>query len=79
MVGLDKHLVDTDSSQAYGLASGFQDSMHVHLRTGVGNHSKTASVFFYFSCFTSVKRHITTKVYTKINLQLDKSTNEVDK
>ena len=36
MVGLDKHPVDTNSSQAFGLASRFQESMNVHRGTGVG-------------------------------------------
>ena len=35
MVGLDKQLVDTDASQASGLASRFKESMSVHRGTGV--------------------------------------------
>ena len=37
MVGLDKQPVDTDSSQASGLASRFQESMNVHRGTGGSN------------------------------------------
>ena len=78
MIGLDKQTVDTDPSQASGLASRFQESMNGHRVTGFS----TASIFFflYFSCFTLVNNIILQKkAYTKIHLQLDKSSNEVEK
>ena len=53
MVGLDKYPVDTDSSQASGLASHFQEPMNVNRGTGV-----TALVFLYFTCFTLVNNII---------------------
>ena len=54
MVGLDKQTVDTNSSQASGLASRFQESMNVNCGTGV---STTVLVtlhqsVLYFTCFT---------------------------
>ena len=67
MVGLDKQPVDTDSSTASGLASHFQKSMNVHRGTGVSTAVTLHQSFLYFTCFT------------KIHLQLDKSSNKVEK
>ena len=83
MVGLDKQTVDTDSSQASGLASRFQESMNVHRGTGVSTavslHHCHQS-FLYFTCFTLVINIILqNQVYTEIHLQLDKSSIEVEK
>ena len=58
MVGLDKHLVDIESSQASGFISRFQESMNVNCGTGVSTAVNTD---------------------TKIHLQLDKSSNEVER
>ena len=76
MVNLDKQPVDTDSSQASGLASRFQESINVHRGTGVSTAVTLhqSCFFLYFTCFTLVKNIILqNKVYTEIHLQLDKS------
>ena len=79
MVGLDKQPVDTDSSQASGLASRFQESMNGHRGTGVGTAVTLYQSFLYFTCFTSINNIILqNKMYTKIHLQLDKSSNKVE-
>ena len=53
MVGLDKQPIDTDSSQASGLASCFQESINVHRGTGVST-AVTLHQSFFFTCFTLV-------------------------
>ena len=45
MIGLDEQTVDTDTSQASGLASRFQESMNVHRETGVSTPVTLSSVF----------------------------------
>ena len=47
MLGLDKQSVDTDSSQAHGLNSHFQESMNVHRRTGVSTAVTLHQPFLY--------------------------------
>ena len=51
MVGLDKQPIDTDSSQASGLASGFQESMNIHRGTGVSTAVTLHQSFFLFYMF----------------------------
>ena len=46
MVGLDKQPIDTDSSQASGLASCFQESINVHRGTGVSTAVTLHQSFF---------------------------------
>ena len=58
MVGVDKQPVDTDSSQASGHASRFQDSMNVHRGTGVSTAVTLRQSFLYFTCFTLVNNII---------------------
>ena len=59
MVGLGKQPVDTDSSQASGLASRFQESLNVHRGTGVSTIvTLHQSLFLYFTCFTLVNNII---------------------
>ena len=48
MVGLDKQPVDTDSSQASGLAYRFQESMNVHHGTDVSTAVTLHQSFFVF-------------------------------
>ena len=81
MVGLENYPVDTDSSNASGLTSRFQESMNVHPGTGISTAvTLHQSFFLYFTCLTLVNNIILqNKVYTNINLQLDKSSNEVEK
>ena len=79
IIGLDNQPVDTDSSKASGLASGFQESMNVNRGTVV-NTSVTLHVHQSFLYFTLVNNIILqNKGYTKIHLQLDKSSNQVEK
>ena len=77
MVDLDKQPVDTDSCQTSGLTPLFKESMNVHRVTGV----RTAVILHQsFLVFTLVNNIVLqNKVYTEINLQLDKSSNEADK
>ena len=78
LVGLAKQPVDTDSSQACGLASRFQESMNVQRGTGVSTAVTLHQSFFLY--FTLVNNIILqNKVHTKIHLQLNKSFNEVEK
>ena len=51
IIGLDKQPEDTDSSQASGLASGFQESMNVHHGTGVSTAVTLHQSFFVFYMF----------------------------
>ena len=51
MVGLDKQPVDTDSSQASGLTSHFQESMNVHCGTDVSTAVTLRQSFFVFYMF----------------------------
>ena len=52
MVGLDKQPVDTDSSQASGLAFRFQESMNVHRGTSVST-AVTISLFVFYKFYIS--------------------------
>ena len=77
MVSLDKQPVDTDSSQAFGLALRFQESMNVHRGTGVTTAVPSAFILVYFTLVNNII--LQNKVHTKIYLQLIKSSNKVEK
>ena len=77
IVGSDKYPGDTDSSQASGLASFFQKSMNLHRGTGVSTVVTLHQSFLYFTLVNNII--LQNKVYTKIHLQLDKSSIEVEK
>ena len=80
IVGSDKQPVDTDSFQASGLVSRFQESMNVHRGTGVStavtlHQSFLVLYMFYIGYYILLQNEVT----AKIHLQLDKSSNEVEK
>ena len=61
MVGLDKQPLDTDSFQACGIASRFQESINVHRGTGVSTAVTLHLSFLYFTWFTFVSNIINIK------------------
>ena len=61
MVGLDKQPVDTDTSQASGLAFRFQESMNVHRGTGVSTADTLHQFLLCILCFTLINNIILQK------------------